>query len=180
MIETLLSSIPIRSLLAPEGLVALWITNKPIFHNLIFEPGGIFEQWGVELIEEWVWVKVTKDGEPMCELNGSWRKPYEILLVGRKIPTGLESKGSSETGEEEVGTKRRVIFAVPDIHSRKPNLKEVFEDSGLLPPAGEYEALEMFARNMTVGWWAWGNEAMEFQKDDYWVSLDSHQKRLST
>lgn len=177
-IESLLSSIPIQSLLALEGILGLWITNKPAFHNLILDPGGIFEQWRVELIEEWVWVKITKDGEPMCDLNGSWRKPYEILLVARKICDYGEKKGSSKSDEEETGIKRRVIFAVPDIHSRKPNLKDLFENSGLLPDSGEYEALEIFARNLTAGWWAWGNEVVEFQKQEYWVS-ESESKKSS-
>lgn len=169
-IQCLLSSIPIHFLLAPAGIVGLWITNKPTFHNLILEPRGIFEQWGIELIEEWVWVKITKDGEPMCDINGSWRKPYEILLVGRKTPDGREKAGSSEVEEEKTGIKRRVIFAVPDIHSRKPNLKELFENVDFVPDLKDYEALEIFARNMTAGWWAWGNEVIEFQKKEYWVS----------
>lgn len=172
-IQSLLSCIPIHSLLAPEGIVALWITNKPTFHDMILESRGIFEQWGIELIEEWVWVKITKDGEPMSEITGSWRKPYEVLLVGRKIPADRGKERSSETGEEEAGIKRRVIFAVPDIHSRKPNLKELFEKSALMPNSEKYEALEIFARNMTAGWWAWGNEVVEFQKEDHWVLCDS-------
>lgn len=61
--------------------------------------------------------------------------------------------------------KNKVIVSVPDIHSRKPNLKRVFEE---VLPRG-YTALEMFARNLTAGWWGWGDEVMKFQGGEYWA-----------
>jgi N6-adenosine-specific RNA methylase IME4 len=51
------------------------------------------------------------------------------------------------------------------VHSRKPNLRGLFEE--LLPE--RYEALEVFARNLTAGWWAWGDEVLLFQKRECWV-----------
>jgi N6-adenosine-specific RNA methylase IME4 len=62
----------------------------------------------------------------------------------------------------------KVIVSVPDVHSRKPNLRGLFE--GLLPE--RYEALEVFARNLTAGWWAWGDEVLLFQRRECWVDGD--------
>ncbi|KAG9230136.1 MT-A70-domain-containing protein [Amylocarpus encephaloides] len=150
-IKTLLSFIPAEDHLTGSGFVAVWVTNKPAFREMVIGEGGLFEQWGVEFVEEWVWLKVTVDAEPICELDSVWRKPYEILLVGRR------------GGVAETTVKRRVIVAVPDLHSRKPNLKVLFQE---LMGEEEYLGLEVFARNLTAGWWAWGNEVLKFQGED--------------
>jgi N6-adenosine-specific RNA methylase IME4 len=154
-IAALLSSIPLTEHLAEDALVGVWVTNKPALHDLILGTNGFFEQWGLEFVEEWVWLKVTISGEPICALNSTWRKPYEILLVGRKRGPGTIN----------VELKRRVITSVPDLHSRKPNLKLLLEP--LLP--SKYEAVEIFARNLTAGWWAWGNEVLKFQSEEHWL-----------
>lgn len=154
-IRSLLSSIPLEDHIYEEGYIGVWITNKAIFRELILE---VFTEWGVELVEEWIWLKVTAKGEPVSALDGLWKKPYEILLVARKGGV-LEGDG---------GVKRRVVMGVPDLHSRKPNLKSPFEVLMQKKP-GTYEGLEIFARNLTEGWWGWGNEVLKFQEDEYWA-----------
>ncbi len=154
-VASLLLSIPLTLHLAEYALVGIWVTNKPAIQDLILGTNGLFDSWGLELVEEWVWLKVTTSGEPICALESTWRKPYEILLVGRK--RGLRSTNAD--------LKRRVIIGVPDLHSRKPNLKTLFEP--MLP--SNYEALEVFARNLTAGWWAWGNEVLKFQSEEHWL-----------
>jgi N6-adenosine-specific RNA methylase IME4 len=124
---------------------------------MVLGEGGLFEGWGVHLVEEWIWLKVTSAGEPISELGSMWRKPYEILLVGRR--------GAFPDGD----VKRRVLVGVPDLHSRKPNLKSIFEQ---VMKKEKYEALEIFARNLTSGWWAWGNEVLKFQSDECWIDAD--------
>jgi N6-adenosine-specific RNA methylase IME4 len=157
-IRQLLFSLPIYDILADEGLVAVWVTNKPAFRDLLLDEGGLFEAWGIHLVEEWIWLKVTSEGDPICDLDSLWRKPYEVLLLGRK-----SVKGDSNTVE------RRVIVAVPDLHSRKPSLEELFETI-FWKRQQEYQALEIFARNLTTGWWSWGNEVLKFQMDYCWMN----------
>ncbi|KFY33778.1 hypothetical protein V494_07324 [Pseudogymnoascus sp. VKM F-4513 (FW-928)] len=196
-ISTLLSSIPIGSKLGNDGLVGVWITNKESFRDLLLGKdgeGGLFEGWGIELVEEWVWLKITADGEPMSPIDGTWRKPFEILLVGRKvcteevnmnqceagpqteldvIPDGRAGVDDASTSEEwpcsqPTPVKRRVIIAVPDMHSRKPNLKALFQP--LLPNSTvPLRCLEIFARNLTAHSWAWGDEALKFQRLESWT-----------
>ncbi|PQE06706.1 mt-a70 family protein [Rutstroemia sp. NJR-2017a BBW] len=149
--QTLLSSLPLQDLLSPNGYIAVWLTNKPAFRSLVLDPGGIFDQWGVRIVEEWIWIKVTENGEPVTEVEGRWRRPGE------------------EVGEE---VKRRVIAGVPDVHSRKPNLRYLFEQ--LLGEGMEgYIGMEIFARNLTAGWWGVGDEVLKFQMDGCWVDGDA-------
>ncbi|KAK0643595.1 MT-A70 family [Cercophora newfieldiana] len=160
-IRDLLSLIPVASHLAVDGLVGVWVTNSPQSADLLTAPqGGLFAQWDVELVGEWVWLKVTTEGEPIVSLDSAWRKPWERLLIGRK----RGGKG----GRSLPGT---VIVTVPDVHSRKPNLRRLFEEDGLVPTG--YRALEVFARNLTAGWWSLGDEVLLFQHRDHWAEPTS-------
>lgn len=141
----------------PEGLVAIWITNKRSIHASVLNTLCALH---LELIEEWVWIKVTANGVPVTQLDGIWRRPYEICLIFRH---GCPPIGT--------GPRRRIIAAVPDVHSRKPSLKTLFEL--LLPPS--YQALELFARSLTAGWWSWGDEVLKFQDESLWLDPSSTQ-----
>lgn len=150
-----LSLIPIASHLTNEALVAVWITNKASVLELLTSPKGLFAEWGLELVAEWTWLKVTTAGEPIVSVDSTWRKPWERLLIAKR-------RGAELT---KLPSQGRVIVSVPDLHSRKPNLRPLFED--ILPPG--YKALEIFARNLTAGWWSWGDEVLKFQQPEHWV-----------
>lgn len=130
-----------------SGHIAIWITNKHVIRCQVLEE--MITQ-GFELAEEWIWLKVTSEGKPVTVLDGVWRKPYEILLVFRQCT-------------ESLNTRRRFVFAVPDMHSRKPNLKYLFETI-----FGSGPVLELFARNLTSGWWSIGDEVLKFQDSNLW------------
>lgn len=159
-VRALLSQVPVAASLAAGGLVAVWVTNDGgRGASALAGRGGVFDEWGVEPVGEWTWLKVTAGGEPVVGLESRWRRPWERLLIARK-------KGPPEASAGPVQGK--VIVAVPDVHSRKPNLRCLFEE--LLPE--RYEALEVFARNLTAGWWAWGDEVLLFQRREYWVDAE--------
>jgi len=153
-IRDLLSQIPIAAKLKTDGIVAVWVTNKPALTELLTAPRGIFAEWGVELVDTWTWLKVTTRGEPIFDITSAWRKPWEQLLIARR-------RGSPQS-QPRGG---RVIVAVPDIHSRKPSLRPLFQE--FFAPG--YTALEVFARHLTAGWWAWGDEVLLFQGREHWV-----------
>ncbi|KAI7470260.1 hypothetical protein KC357_g6211 [Hortaea werneckii] len=166
-------------------VVGVWITNKPAIRETVLHPvEGLFAAWGVEWTEEWIWLKTTANGEPVSSLEGVWRKPYEVLLVGRRRRRGEMAGASGEEGTggdddegEEGGgrqVKRRVILGVPDLHSRKPCLKGLVEEILLRDHDRSmgYRALEVFARNLVAGWWSWGDECMKFNWEGYWRSSD--------
>ncbi|RVX67659.1 hypothetical protein B0A52_08188 [Exophiala mesophila] len=143
--------------LQSPGLVAVWITNKSSIRHTVLDR---FRTINMALWEEWVWVKVTSQGVPVTQLDGFWRRPYELCLIFRRA--------SQPPGMTTVQPRRRVIAAVPDLHSRKPSLKPLLEQ--LLPD--NYQALELFARSLTAGWWSWGDEVLKFQSMDNWVQDD--------
>ncbi|RYP52406.1 hypothetical protein DL768_002437 [Monosporascus sp. mg162] len=156
----LLSQIPVASHLKRDGLVAVWVTNKAAVTDLLTSPGGIFSQWGLEPVGEWIWLKITASGDPVVDMESRWRKPWERLLIAKKI-------GSSA----RLPSHAKVIMAVPDVHSRKPSLRGLFKD--ILPD--DYVGLEVFARNLTAGWWSWGDEVLRFQHRHHWVESKGHE-----
>jgi N6-adenosine-specific RNA methylase IME4 len=156
--QELLSLIPVAAKLAPDGVVAVWVTNRRSVVNLLCKPGGIFDQWGVQLLQESVWLKIAANGEPIFPVESRWRKPWERFLMARP---------KTYTGQVRKLSFPEVIVAVPELHSRKPNLRYLFEQASL--PRGDYRCLEIFARNLTAGWWSWGSEVLLFQAPQYWA-----------
>ena len=150
----LIEGMDLDSQISSGGFVGIWITNKPAIRALVLEPGGIFDVLNVGLVEEWIWIKTTVSGDPVSDMDSAWRKPYEVLLLGKAPSSSLVA---AEHAEHIV---RRVIAGVPDLHSRKPCLKPLIES--LLLKSSEYNALEIFARNLVAGWWSWGDEVLKF------------------
>ncbi|KAK0831812.1 hypothetical protein LTR03_015453 [Friedmanniomyces endolithicus] len=157
-IEDLLLGMDLDMLMADECLVGVWITNKQAVRELVLDEGGLFDSWGVQLVEEWIWLKTTVQGEPVTPLDALWRKPYEVLLLGRRRRVD-RTHNTNDAAEVEI--RRRVVMGVPDLHSRKPSLKELIEP--LLPSNDGYRALEVFARYLVAGWWSWGDECLKFK-----------------
>lgn len=158
------------------SLAAIWITNSEKVRRTACEA---LTTTGFQICEEWVWVKVTTNGQPISPLDGLWRRPYEILVIGRRGSPAhagetAQSRKTDLLGIDPAGIKRRVIAAVPDLHSRKPNLKALFEEiffrsSSVEQAVDSYSALEVFARNLTAGWWACGNEVLKFNARECWI-----------
>ena len=159
-------------LMADSCLVAIWITNKPAVRDLVLGANGLFDCWGVELIEEWIWLKTTVHGEPVTPIDSVWRKPYEILLLGRKRKQ--YSVPSEDMLESHPQIPRKVLISVPDLHSRKPCLKSLIEP--YISDPSSYRALEIFARHLVAGWWSWGDECIKFNGKQYWQNKRSLQK----
>lgn len=151
-----------------SSIAAIWITNSAKARKIAYDA---IQGAGLSVCEEWIWIKTTTNGDPITPLDGLWRKPYEVLVVGRRQQAGPSDKRGGGI------VTRRFIAAVPDVHSRKPNLKEIFEKiffaDGSPSPNSEirttYSALEVFARNLTAGWWACGDEALKFNSEEWWV-----------
>lgn len=160
-IQNLLLEMDLDVLMADQSLVGVWTTNKPAMRDLVLGEGGLFDIWGVELEEEWIWLKTTTNGEPVTPLDSVWRKPYEVLLLGRRHRTY-----NAQTSERLHKFSRKVIISVPDLHSRKPCLKELVEP--LMPDFPNYRALEVFARHLVAGWWSWGDECIKFNWEGFW------------
>jgi N6-adenosine-specific RNA methylase IME4 len=163
-IHQLIMGMDLDVLMADSCLVAIWITNKPAVRDLVLGANGLFDCWGVELVEEWVWLKTTVHGEPVTPIDSLWRKPYEILLLGRKSRQYVVPSEESPMRCEAI--VKRVLVSVSDLHSRKPCLKELIE--ARVPNPESYRALEVFARHLVAGWWSWGDECIKFNGKLHW------------
>ncbi|KAI4132962.1 MAG: hypothetical protein LQ338_000429 [Usnochroma carphineum] len=148
--------------LAPGGLVSCWTTNNKVVRDTALRA---FESWGVELVEEWAWLKTTVKGDPICAIDGIVRRPYEILLIGRSVDLAIPDL---ERPIDDEPVRYRLIVGVPDLHSRKPCLKMLVEP--LMKDSSDYRALEIFARNLTAGWWSWGNEVLKYNWEGHWTT----------
>lgn len=62
-----LKEIPIEKLLSSSGLVVVWCTNSPQHLNYLIKE--IFPKWQVSFVAKWFWLKVTQNGEPVCEFS---------------------------------------------------------------------------------------------------------------
>ena len=131
-----------------SGYVAIWITNKYAIRQRAMQE---MNKRGFMPAEEWIWIKVTCRGEAVTILNGIWRKPYEILMIFRRADPVMH-------------VRRRFIFAVPSVHSQKPNLKYLF---GTILQGKK--VFEMFARSLTTDWLCTGNEVLKFQDSRWWT-----------
>ncbi|EDO44371.1 predicted protein, partial [Nematostella vectensis] len=149
-----IKALPVPELIAPGGLLAVWVTNKAKY--IRFTRSELLPSWGVDVIAEWHWIKVTKTGEYVVGMESAHKKPYETLIIGR-LPI---LPGASIDGGVKQVPEHQVICSVPCLkHSRKPPLGDVFKD--FLPR--HPHCLEMFARNLTPGWTSWGNQVLKFQ-----------------
>ena len=160
--EKFLHSMHVGNHLLPGGYIAIWTTNKAAVRNMVLRQGGLFSSWGVELVEEWIWVKITAKGDPILPLESTWRKPWETLLIGKSMYDQVNLQQSP------VSINRRVIFAVPDVHSRKPCLKSMIEAILFRGSTSDYVALEMFSRYLVKSWYSWGDETLKYNHEGEW------------
>lgn len=142
-----------RLLRAETGIIGIWTTNSASSRRTAL---SVLEAMRLHIFEEWIWIKTTRDGKPVYPVRGVWKKPYEVLILGRR----------NHGQDSQRPVKRRLVAGVPDIHSRKPNLKglleEIFELRG-------YRAAEVFARNLTSGWHSIGNEVTKYNSAEWWA-----------
>ncbi|KAK5817058.1 MT-A70-domain-containing protein [Linnemannia elongata] len=186
-----LFKIPIPDLLSPlanvkgnqeggGGVVAVWITNRAKVRKVVVEK--LFPAWGLELVAQWYWLKVTTHGEPVLSLDNKHRRPYEGILIGRKkapVPLGpLGSVAGAEVAPVDTGPRRKLIVSVPSQHSRKPSIMDILSEEYFqnIRPQGTSDdtaihnepewppsQLELFARTLEEGVLSWGNEPFKYQ-----------------
>uniref|UniRef100_A0A1I7XTT2 Methyltransferase-like protein 4 n=1 Tax=Heterorhabditis bacteriophora TaxID=37862 RepID=A0A1I7XTT2_HETBA len=77
MNDSILKQITIDSL-SPRGLVAIWITNRK---GIAEEVAIHLKRWNLKRLVVWHWLKVTKEGEPVCEFHLSHKVPFESLIL---------------------------------------------------------------------------------------------------
>ncbi|AWP17072.1 putative methyltransferase-like protein 4 isoform 4 [Scophthalmus maximus] len=158
-----LKRLPIPLLASTNCLVVTWVTNRP--SHLRFVRDELFPHWGIEVVAEWFWVKVTTSGQFVFPLDSQHKKPYEVLVLGRYRSSADDSISSSKTSEVPVEDSRLIVSVPSALHSQKPSLSEVLKRY----VGAEAMCLELFARSLHPGWTSWGNEVLKFQHMSYFT-----------
>ncbi|KTW28438.1 hypothetical protein T552_01701 [Pneumocystis carinii B80] len=144
-----LMKIPIQKLLSKKGIIGIWVTNNKSIHE--FVENKLFKKWKMSKSGSWCWLKVTDTGEPIFDIQSFNRKPFEEILFAQFI---------SEPKKIEIS--KRIIAAVPDLHSRKPCLKSLLKSL-----IHDYKGCEFFSRNLIPGWFSIGNQTLKAQWDKW-------------
>ncbi|KAM9337589.1 N(6)-adenine-specific methyltransferase METTL4 [Symphorus nematophorus] len=161
--STQLKRLPIPLLASPNCLVVTWVTNR--LSHLRFVRDELYPHWGVDVVAEWFWVKVTTSGQFVFPLDSHHKKPYEVLVLGRYRSPADNSTSSSETSKVSVEDQRLIVSVPSALHSQKPCLSEVLKSY----VGAEAKCLELFARSLQPGWTSWGNEVLKFQHTSYFT-----------
>ncbi|PRW55917.1 N6-adenosine-methyltransferase 70 kDa subunit [Chlorella sorokiniana] len=136
-----IANLPIPRL-QQNGLLFVWVINAKYQFCL-----DLFDQWGYELVDEIVWVKMTVNRR-LAKSHGFYlQHAKEVCLVARKgeDPPGMQSGVGSD-----------VIYSERRGQSQKP--EEIYQLIEKLVPNGRY--LEIFGRknNLRNFWVTIGNE----------------------
>ncbi|XP_051909655.1 N(6)-adenine-specific methyltransferase METTL4 isoform X2 [Hippocampus zosterae] len=168
-----LKRLPIPRLASPDSLVVTWVTNRP--SHLRFVRHELYPHWGVEPVAQWLWVKVTADGEFVFPLDSPHKKPYEVLILGRYRGHSLisPSERCAGAGTPTVQDQRLIVSIPSALHSHKPSLAEVLKPYMKV----DGKCLELFARSLQAGWTSWGNEVLRFQHSSYFTLTPAGQPR---
>lgn len=158
-----LRRLPVPLLASPNCLVVTWVTNRPSHRRFVRD--DLYPHWGVEVLAEWFWVKVTTSGQFVFPLDSPHKKPYEVLVLGRYRSSADATTSPSGTSEVSVEDQRLIISVPSALHSQKPSLSEVLKPY----VRAEAKCLELFARNLQPGWTSWGNEVLKFQHASYFT-----------
>ncbi len=131
--------VPVEALAAKDCALFLW-TTWPRLEGAL----EVISAWGFAYkTAAFTWVKQNKSGDGLFTGNGYWtRSNSEIcLLATRGAPTRIAKD------------VHQIIMAPVGAHSAKPDEARRRIERLVLGPY-----LELFARQKTDGWFAWGNE----------------------
>jgi len=135
-----LKSLPVQNIAADDCVLVMWWVGA-----MPREALDLLEAWGFKLknMNGFDWVKLTRRGLPFFGMGFWTRAGSESALIA--------TKGKPKPASHSV---RAVRHAVAGRHSEKP--AEFRED--IVKLCGDLPRIELFAREKTPGWHAWGNE----------------------
>jgi len=134
-----ITNLPVKNISDDKAHLYLWITNPFLETGL-----RVCRSWDFEYKTLITWVKTYKNGTPEMGMGYYFRSCTEHIIFGVKGKMRCLNKI----------TKNMFVAINPRKHSQKPNCvkKMIISCSGALP------RIELFARQQTDGWDAWGNE----------------------
>lgn len=82
MNESVLDRLDLPSIASSDALLVFWLTNRKGIEEEMEER---LENWDMEVIGHWKWLKVTMEGVPVGEFDNEKHKvPFESLILARR------------------------------------------------------------------------------------------------
>jgi site-specific DNA-methyltransferase (adenine-specific) len=132
-------NLPIQQIANDDCVLFMWATSP-----LLPEALQVIDAWGFTYrTVAFNWIKTSSKGNYMYNLGRWTMGSSEICLLARK--------GKPQRIKKNV---RQLVVAERTIHSRKP--PEVRDR--IVELMGDVPRVELFAREITDGWDAWGNQ----------------------
>lgn len=136
-------ALPVKELQADSCILFLWVTGPRL--PMAF---SVMEAWGFQYHSlGFDWLKISKNNCPMWVPGYYTRQNNELCLIGVPKDKGSRIKPLVHDVLVPVIERRRE-------HSRKP---DSVRDS-IVRICGDLPRIELFARQRTDGWDAWGDE----------------------
>ena len=128
-----------EDIVAEQAHLYLWVTNPFIATGL-----EVCEAWGFEYKTLITWIKTYKDGTPEMGMGYYFRGCTEHIIFGVKGKKKVLNKTT-----RNMFTERN-----PRLHSQKPaSVRDLIVEC-----SGDVPRIELFARQVALGWDSWGNE----------------------
>ncbi|HHE6469306.1 TPA: MT-A70 family methyltransferase [Providencia rettgeri] len=161
-----LKHLPVHTIAADNSVLAMWYTG-----NFVQEAFELAKAWGftVRTSKAFTWVKFNSLAHERFDKalqNGSlfdFHDMLDLLNAETKMNGGNYTRANSEdvliatrgNGLERMSASvKQVVFSCLGEHSQKPwEVKNRLEQL-----YGDVNRIELFARDMSQGWDAWGNE----------------------
>jgi len=132
-------NLPVESIADDNSILFLWATFPKIQEAL-----DVIKAWGFEYKTiGFNWIKKNKNGSNFFGVGWYTKSNSEVCLIGTK---GKSPKVSNSVSQ--------IIETVREGHSKKP---DIVRDK-IIEFCGDIPRIELFARQKTEGWDAWGNE----------------------
>lgn len=145
-----IAKLPVGELATRDAALFLWVTYPFLQEGL-----DLIKAWGFEYKSiAFQWVK-TKGEKTFCGL-GRWTRGNTepcLLATRGKISRAAQS-GPPASVRQLVFWESEILTSPLTRHSAKP--PEVKDR--IVQLMGDRPRIELFARERTPGWWAWGND----------------------
>jgi N6-adenosine-specific RNA methylase IME4 len=132
--------LPVSDISADNSILLMWATF-PLLDKAL----RVIRDWGFEYKTcAFTWIKKNKKSDSFFWGMGMWtRSNAEVCLIGTK---GKPKRNSASV--------HQVVYDPIREHSRKPDCVR----DRIVQLCGDLPRIELFARQKTDGWDAWGNE----------------------
>ena len=150
-----IGELPVADIVADCAHLYLWIPNALLPYGL-----DTMRRWGFTYKTNLIWYKVRKDGGPDRRGVGFYfRNVTEIILFGIR---GSDCRTLAPGRSQE-----NMIISQKREHSKKPD-----EQFDLIESCSPGPFIELFARGTRPGWFAWGDQALDYAPD--WQTYANH------